>query len=204
MWVQTHRSLVAAFGMVVVGSIHSAYPATPDHAPDADCIYTQQEEETLGLTADAADRCDRSRQNGIDDFLAAHADLPEAHAFFLLGQALEEGSGIAQDPVLSMRYYKRAADLEHAEAQHAFGILMLNIVQSNEMKERGLYWLGRAAGNGHALSALVLGHLRETGQFGVSIDWCAALAWYETGQILGMVNAKRFIQRILNKRLCGD
>ncbi|MEM7302160.1 MAG: tetratricopeptide repeat protein [Pseudomonadota bacterium] len=83
-------------------------------------------------------------------------------------------------------YLRIAAEDGHAEAQHYFGMMMLDPSTPFGNRDEGLIWLGTASSNGSALSALILGLIHDHGLKGVAQDACAAMDWYEASLLLGL------------------
>ncbi len=134
---------------------------------------------------------------------AANQDHPEA--LFQLATAYYRGKGLEQNTVIAGRLYRRAAKLGHAGSQKQLGLIMLRDGERTEADtSQGLYWLGSAATNGDALSALLVAYMYETGTLGVSEDKCLAWDWYEASFLLGMQDAKRHMARLDEAGGCVD
>jgi TPR repeat protein len=88
------------------------------------------------------------------------------------------------------------------DAQHDYGRLMLAKATSDQERAEALYWLGAAAGQGDALSALVLGRLHETGMHGVEANACLALDWYHAGEALGSTDLVAHAERLSSSHDC--
>ena len=94
---------------------------------------------------------------------------------------------------------RAAAEGDLAEAQHHLGIAMMTSVNAEE-RAVGLYWLGAAASGGHALSAVLMGHLYENGEAGVERDLCVAFDFYVVGAEMGLHPPEGHVEKMLSRR----
>ena len=138
-------------------------------------------------------------------WLRSAANRGHAEALFMLAAAYYLGEGFERNVARASRLFQRAAEFDHAESQHYLGMLMLRKKDRTEAEKfEGLYWLGAAATNGHALSALVAARLYENGKFGISKDTCLASDWYEASYLLGLPDAKWHLARLKRSGGCPD
>lgn len=101
--------------------------------------------------------------------LAAH-HLKEATkgglgtAFDILGRMSEAGAGVPRDMGAAARYYQQAAERNMVGAQARYGLFLLEGVGVERHYGRAETWLRRAALNGDAESAALLGDLYAQGE----------------------------------------
>ncbi|MEM7023107.1 MAG: tetratricopeptide repeat protein [Pseudomonadota bacterium] len=118
--------------------------------------------------------------------LAHAAERGDPEAAYLMGRLHASGTHTAKDPARAEAFLRRAAEHDHVEAQHHLGLLLLGDNETDDRVNEGLAWLGAAASQGDALSAVVLGVLHERGIHGVRRNTCLAVYWYEAGEELGL------------------
>jgi len=191
--------------MVSIGLTAAAYAAPRDDVEGSDCrsLITRSlmaTERPGGVTGPSD--CDQPSRIAADRWLDANAELPQPDAYFEIGMRLEVGYGVPIDKMLAFDFLHAAAVGGHTEAQHHVGIRFLHAGPDAEILENGLFWLGSAAGEGHALSALILGYLAERGSFGVPEDDCLALAWYEASAHMGMAEGHDAMIRLTEAGTC--
>ena len=102
----------------------------------------------------------------------------------------------------AQKYLLFAANNNHVLAQHILGIILIRGDLGIDKRSQGLYWLGVAASERHALSALTVGHLYEYGKYGIAQDPCLARDWYELCLYLGISSAGNFIATIDASHTC--
>ena len=114
---------------------------------------------------------------GRGDFAAAiaewrgPAEAGDADAQFNLGQAYKLGRGVTQDLGQAEKWYKKAADQGHLQANDNYGLILF---QSNRRSE-ALPYLQASAQRGEPRSQYVLGTGHFNGDF-VEKDWIKAYA----------------------------
>ncbi|MEM8595096.1 MAG: tetratricopeptide repeat protein [Pseudomonadota bacterium] len=119
--------------------------------------------------------------------LVCRARNGEAEAAFLVGALHAEGVHLPYDLELAEHYLTIASNAGVAEAQHKLGLVLLwSEGTAEDEVSRALSWLSKAASQGHAMSAVVLGKLYEEGMHGVGQDLCSAQSWYRRGADLGL------------------
>lgn len=106
-------------------------------------------------------------------------------AQYYVGAMLFDGICGDMDEAAGLAWMLQAAERGLVDAQHDYGRLSLVSATTDREREEALYWLGAAAGEGDALSALALAHLHETGMHGLDRNICLALDWYAAGEALG-------------------
>ncbi|MEM9355083.1 MAG: tetratricopeptide repeat protein [Pseudomonadota bacterium] len=117
-------------------------------------------------------------------------------ASFELAARIAAGDGVPPNVDEALRLFELAGDAGHVLAQHHAGLIHLRLSKTSQRRETGLLWLGRAAANGHGLSALVLGLLHERGLYGVTQDRCVASHWYDASFLLGQREGRAFALRL--------
>ena len=103
----------------------------------------------------------------------------------------------------AQKYLLFAANNNHVLAQHILGIILIRGDLGMDKQSQGLYWLGVAASERHALSALTVGHLYEHGKYGIAQDPCLARDWYELCLTLVVQEANNFIHMIYSRHTCN-
>ena len=101
-----------------------------------------------------------------------------------LGHFYQVEVATAPDFARSVWHFRIAAQHGYTDAQHRLGLLLLSEGQPYQQEE-ALFWLGAAASQGDALSAVAMGLVHARGLHGVARDACVALDWYEAGELLG-------------------
>lgn len=193
-----------AFGPIVIVALIGSPMLPPETAkarptgaaPEAQsCEAAIETAPLLGRPACPAGRaeCPNVRFEGMLTRLECQARGGDGEAAYMLGNIFMHGIHVPVDERAGDRYWRRAAHLGHAPAQHDYAISLLrgtgdvSSVRPGASAEtlEALGWLEKAAASGHVISALVLGRLYETGFFGIRIDLCRAIGWYEAGEGLG-------------------
>ncbi len=127
---------------------------------------------------------------GRGDFSAAikewrgPADAGDADAQFNLGQAYKLGRGVPQDLGQAEKWYKKAADQGHLQANDNYGLILF---QSNRRSE-ALPYLQASAERGEPRSQYVLGTGHFNGDF-VKKDWIRAYALMTRASAQGLPQA---------------
>ena len=96
------------------------------------------------------------------------------------------------------RWYRRAAERGHAEAQYHLGLMYLNGQRVSQTHDASAYWLRRAADQGHALAQRNLALLYFKGQ-GVSRNHAATVRWLNRAAVQGCVLAQKDLARVYLK-----
>ncbi|KAI9291183.1 HCP-like protein, partial [Neoconidiobolus thromboides FSU 785] len=139
-------------------------------------------EEDLGIRDDVEGR----------DYLIKAADLNYLPAQYKLGYCYEYGEyNLQVDPMLSIDYYRRAAQGGHPEAQVALSGWYLTgapgvLDQSDEL---AFQWCSKASSQGFPKAEYAMGQYYEMG-VGVEISLQNALGWYKKAASNGFEKAK--------------
>lgn len=99
------------------------------------------------------------------------ADAGDSDAQFNLGQAYKLGNGVTKDFAQAERWYKKAADQGHLQANDNYGLLLFQ----NNRRSEALPYLQASADRGERRAQYVLGTGHFNGDF-VSKDWIRAYA----------------------------
>ncbi|ASK87685.1 SPOR domain-containing protein [Sphingorhabdus sp. SMR4y] len=132
---------------------------------------------TLSATPALADVKDGVDAWGRGDFQTAinewrgPAERGDADAQFNMGQAYKLGRGVPQDLAQAEKWYKRAADQGHLQANDNYGLVLF---QANRRSE-ALPYLQASAQRGEPRAQYVLGTGHFNGDF-VEKDWIRAYA----------------------------
>lgn len=151
----------------------------------------EAEREQLVVTY-ASGRCQPG--NGIETERKLRMAAKEDHpvALLVLGLSYDTGMGSQPDRKRANRYYERAARLGNMQAAHHLGLNRLRFAEGRNDRRDGVEWLVKAANDGYAVSAMLLGQIYENGRYGVAGDPCRARVWYERASRHGMpVSAAR-------------
>lgn len=111
---------------------------------------------------------------------AAHLGDPEAQMAFgdmYMEGVSAEGIAVERDPHEAIRWYKKAADQNFAEAQHRLSELRFNTNGQIQTPEEMAEWLKLSANNGFALAQYHLAEVYLDG-YGVEYNYDLALEWY--------------------------
>ena len=126
-------------------------------------------------------------------YIETHSGEQDAKADALLLKAGMSGSIWAQrdlgalyatgwwtgpkDPVEGARWYRRAAERGHAEAQYNLGFMILEGEGTEKNVDEGLYWLHLSAEQGEGQAIRLLADAYANGYFGVPLDGKKAAFW---------------------------
>ena len=132
----------------------------------------------------------KGRLRTAEMFMDAYNDRPEAQ--FELAQAYENGDGdVERDLPEALKWYRRAAELGHVEAQRKLSEWYFKGEVVEEDRVEAVKWCRKAAEQGHAESQNVLGRCYSEG-WGVEQDRTEAVKWYrkaaEQGVGVGQYN----------------
>ena len=101
------------------------------------------------------------------------AQAGDVQAQFNLGSAYDSGIGVAANSAEAEKWYRRAAEAGHAEAQNSLGSLL----QTRKDYSEAYSWYGRAAAQGHVFGTHNLAYLIDLG-LGVTQDRRKAVELY--------------------------
>ena len=117
----------------------------------------------------------------------------EADAQVRLASYYKYGFGtLPKDPAQAIRWYRKAAEQGHAEAQIQLVEYYFYGDEVAQDYSEAVFWAHRAAKQGNAYAQLWLGSLYEKGQ-GVQQDYVEAARWYREAANSGFPNAKWFL-----------
>jgi uncharacterized protein len=116
----------------------------------------------------------------------ALADKGDADAAFNLGQAYRLGRGVAADSGEARRWFGKAADANHLDAQVSLGLLLFD----SGDKDGALKWLSKAAERGEPRALLVTGTALFNGD-GLPRDAVRGYAYVSRAAAQGLFPAKQ-------------
>ena len=116
--------------------------------------------------------------------LLAKAQAGDVPAQFVVGSMYDTGLEAPKDSGEAMRWYQRAAEAGHAEAQNSLG----SMLQAEKRYGEALTWYQRAADQKNAQAANNLGYLYDLG-LGVAQDRNQAAKLYLASANLGWAEA---------------
>jgi len=114
----------------------------------------------------------------------AKGELGDADAQFQVSGAYDTGKGAPRDKSDAIRWYRRAADQGHAEAQNSLGSIFL---QDKDFKQ-ALYWYEKASAQGNAEAVNSLAFMYDLG-LGVPQDRKKGFDLYSRASDLGWAQA---------------
>lgn len=100
----------------------------------------------------------------------------DAGAQYQKGCAYRDGDGVRQDYTEAVRWFRKAAEQGHANAQHSLGFLYARVPSAPDYAQAA-HWYRKAAEQGFAEAQCDLGWCYEFGQ-GVPQDYAQAVHWY--------------------------
>ncbi|HVI98478.1 MAG TPA: SPOR domain-containing protein [Sphingomonas sp.] len=100
------------------------------------------------------------------------AERGDADAQFNLGQAYKLGRGVAADPAEAEKWYRKAAEQGHYQAEENYGLALFQ----NGKRAEAAPWLEKAAMRGAPRAQLVYGTMLFNGDGGLAKDWVRAYA----------------------------
>jgi TPR repeat protein len=89
---------------------------------------------------------------------------------------LVNGQGVAQNNVEAVKWFRRAAESGHAEAEYNLGLMLMNGQGVTKDSAEALKWYRRSAEQGYVLAQNNLGLMLAQGQ-GVAPDIYQAYIW---------------------------
>jgi TPR repeat protein len=116
--------------------------------------------------------------------LTQKAEAGDPEAQFRLGAAYDSGRGVARDGAEAEKWYRRAAEAGHAEAQNSIG----SGLQAQKRYEEARIWYERAAAQRHPLAITSLGYLHDLG-LGTKQDRRKGFELYSQASDLGWAEA---------------
>jgi hypothetical protein len=122
----------------------------------------------------------QARARESDEFAEATklASQGQASGFYRLGHLYELGREVERDLYEAARQYQHAAQLGHAEAQFALGLVLTGALPDSPRSARKSFnWFSKAAQQGHPRAAYFLAMSYETGA-GTEPNAERAFEWY--------------------------
>lgn len=142
---------------------------------------------------------DEVRARAIGDQLVSavrrQAEAGTVEAVFLMGTAYDEGLGVAEDPVVALQWFQKAAAAGHTLAEHNIGNAYAAGRGVVADSATAVSWWTKAAAKGDAVPQLRLGEAYEAGR-GVAKDLATARRWYADAASRGHAAAKAALERL--------
>ena len=120
------------------------------------------------------------------------AEGGNADAQIILGQMYAEGTGVTQDAVQAVKWYRVAAERGDPESQYRLGGMYDRGEGVVQDQVEAAMWYQRAARQGHVDAVWRIGVMNEDG-IGVTQDLVEAYAWFDFGCKIGH---KGFLPRL--------
>ena len=117
--------------------------------------------------------------------LARETATDEPEKWFQTGEAYYYGLGVPQDYAEAAKWYRKAADQGHADAQFSLGLMYASGRGVTQKDTQGTMWFRKAASTQHTLFDL----MDRNGQ-GVSQDYAEAVKWYRKAAEQGHAKAQ--------------
>lgn len=114
---------------------------------------------------------------------------------YRMAEAYYHGEGVRQSYYEAVKWYLKAAEMGHAEAQCDLGNCYYYGEGLPENYERSVYWYEKAAEQGNVRALYNLGNSYCYGE-GVTCDEKTAIAYYERAADLGSVQAKERLEEL--------
>ena len=121
--------------------------------------------------------------------LIQRARAGDAAAQAQLGYNYQKGIGVAQSDTEALKWYRRAADQDHARAQNNLGVMYGSGRGVAQNDTEALKWYRRAAEQGFAAAQTNLGFMYTNGR-GVAQSDTEALKWYRRAAEQGFAIAQ--------------
>lgn len=131
--------------------------------------------------------------------LARKAAAGDADSQFALGAAYDAGRDVPRDLAEALKWYLRAAEAGHLEAQNSVG----SALQSDRRYGEALAWYEKAAAKGHARSISNLASLYDAG-LGVKQDRVKASELWLQAAELGWADAMWSLGNLLRSGALGE
>ncbi len=114
------------------------------------------------------------------------AEKGHAGAMLSLAQMYHKGQGLAQDDVLALHWYVRAAEMGNQEAMNSAARAYELGLGTAKNAAQSVKWSLQSAASGDAEGMFMAGRIYEQGSpAAVSADAAQALAWYEKARDAG-------------------
>ncbi len=106
----------------------------------------------------------------------------DANTMYNRGKCYDDGDGVQTNPVEAVKWYRKAAEQGHAEAQYMLGYhynYSDGVEYSRDNVREAMKWYLKAAEQGHARSQLTLGNIYNIGEYEqIGKDPVEAVKWY--------------------------
>lgn len=106
----------------------------------------------------------------------ASGDAVDASILCVLGYSFHLNQGVEQGALRAFKLFQAAAELDHAEAQHAVATYYLNGDHIPQDHDEAFRWCSRAAQQDHAAAQATLSHMLADGT-GTTKDLAASFKW---------------------------
>ena len=123
----------------------------------------------------------------------------DTEAQFKLGSAYDSGHGVGRNGKEALKWYTKAAEAGHAEAQNSLG----SIYQAEKQFKLAYEWYKKAEKQNHSLAINNLGYLHDLG-LGVPQDRQKAYELYQRSANLGWGEAMFNIGQMLGSGQLGE
>jgi len=117
---------------------------------------------------------------------------------FIMAEMFRKGSGVRPDQSEALRWYKRAAENGHVDAQRIAGELLTKEGPDRDLVEAA-QWYHIAAENGDQGAQYTYGLFFELGTGGKSLDLTTAAKWYAKAAIQGHIKAQYRVAKAFEK-----
>jgi hypothetical protein len=126
-----------------------------------------------------------------------------AEAQYMYARLLQDGRGVAANPMQARVWFARAANAGVLDAKVALAEMLLNGRGGARAPETAVQLFQQAADDGHAGAMFALGALHGTGQ-SLPVDQTAAQKWFAAAAGRGHGQAQLMLGRYLSKGLAGE
>ncbi|MCM8730027.1 SPOR domain-containing protein [Hephaestia sp. GCM10023244] len=120
------------------------------------------------------------------------AERGDADAQFNLGQAYKLGRGVAANPAEAEKWYRKAAEQGHYQAEENYGLALFQ----NGKRTEAAPWLEKAAMRGAPRAQLVYGTMLFNGDGGQAKDWVRAYALMTRASGSGLPQASETLAKM--------
>jgi len=163
---------------------------------DAIIRITNEVKQALGKNPQAAATRPKANARGSSVQVPARAtshspaqektpEIRDAVAQYNLGVKYDNGQGVPKDHKEAVKWWRLAADQEHADAQFSLGVMYNNGGQGVPLDyKEAVKWFRLAADQGHADAQFSLGYAYLEGE-GVPLDYKEAVKWFRLAADLG-------------------
>ncbi|HDP35609.1 MAG TPA: sel1 repeat family protein [Candidatus Hydrogenedentes bacterium] len=114
----------------------------------------------------------QSHDHGVSDTCAQYN----------LGVMYRDGEGVPQDYAEAVKWYRKAAEQDYADAQYNLGVMYYDGRGIPQDHAEAVKWFRKAAGQNHAEAQYNLGVMYRNGE-GVPQDYVRAYMWFNVAAI---------------------